>query len=617
MGINDQPILADYSEQGRTQLCQNLRIQIVKAVSENGGHLASNLGAVELTVAIHSVFDTRSDRLVFDVGHQCYPHKIITGRGEEMETLRKKGGLSGFPKPSESEHDAFIAGHASNSVAVATGMAHSRDLLRKSHNVIALMGDGALTGGLAFEGLATGGALGSQLLVIVNDNGMSITRNVGGISRYLASQRLKPQYLTFRQKYRKFMFATSFGKGVHGIIHRIKQGIKSVLLPCSLFEQMGYTYLGPVDGHDLNGLIRILSYAKEQTNPVVLHVRTKKGRGYPLAEESPDRFHGTPPFEIKTGEPLKRSGETFTSTFGKKLTYLGRRNEKIMAITAAMQSGTGLDRFADVFPLRTIDVGIAEGCAVSIAAGLAKQGAIPVFAVYSTFLQRGFDMLIHDIAIEKLHAIFAVDRAGLVGEDGETHHGVFDISYLGAVPSLTLLAPSCHTELESMLDWAINHQSGTVAIRYPRGSEGEFRQDYTHNPADTLRTGEAITLVGYGTQINPLLECADRLEQDGFTAQVIKLNQLAPLDGTAVLGSVQQTGALLVAEDCISHGCMGEKLASMVAQRGLQAKICLVNLGDTPPPHGTVSELMQDYSLDAEGLYQRSLEVLSHGKTTT
>lgn len=608
------PKLQSYTNDERVNLCQSLREQIVSTVSQNGGHLASNLGAVELTVALHTVFDTAHDRLVFDVGHQCYPHKIITGRGEQMNTLRQQGGLAGFPKPSESPHDAFVAGHASNSVAVAVGMAHSREIQNLNHSVIALLGDGALTGGLAYEGLAAGGSVNGQLLVILNDNGMSITRNVGGISNYLAKQRLKSEYLTFRQKYRKFMYLTSFGRRAHGYVHKVKQAIKSALLPCSLFEQMGYTYLGPVDGHDLTKLVQILSYAKEQNKPMVLHVRTQKGRGYTPAENSPDAYHGISPFEIATGQVKKSGGATFTATFGTKLTEIATEHTNVVAITAAMPTGTGVDIFGKTHPDRTFDVGIAEGCAVSMAAGMAKQGIVPVFAVYSTFLQRGFDMLLHDVALENLHVVLGVDRAGLVGDDGETHHGVFDVAYLSAVPQLTLYAPASHSELEDMLQVAITEKTGAVALRYPRGGEGGYTARYSGQVADVLQTGEQITLVSYGMLINQVLACAKLLEEVGIHAEVIKLNQLAPLDGTAVLGSVQNTGALLVAEDCVGQGSVGEKLACFVAERGLQANICLVNLGDEFVTHGAVPMLQKMKSLDPEGLRDRCLEVLSHGK---
>lgn len=608
------PLLTDYSLAQSQALCQSLRSQLLGSLSRTGGHLASNLGMVELTVALHQVFDTSRDRLVFDVGHQCYCHKILTGRGDQMETLRQYGGLAGFPKPSESIHDAFIAGHASNSVAVAVGMAQARTLQEEDYSVIALIGDGALTGGLAYEGLAAGGQFQGQLLVILNDNGMSITSNVGGVAEHLSHQRLKPQYLNFRHGYRKFMNLTSVGRKFHRLNHRVKQAIKEMIFPCSLFEQLGFTYYGPVDGHDLPSLIKMLSYAKGQDRPVLIHLRTTKGKDYPPAQENPQLFHGVSPFHQETGCPTGTSGENFSGIFGKTLVKLGAEEQKLCALTAAMSSGTGLEDFAQTFPQRFFDVGIAEGCAVSMGAGLAQQGMIPVFAVYSTFLQRAYDMLLHDVALSHSHMILAVDRAGLVGEDGETHHGVFDVAFLSTVPGLTLLAPASFLELEQMLTWAVTGQKGTVALRYPRGGEGTYVEGYSGNPADCLAQGSHITLVGYGTQVNALLACRDLLADYHITAEVIKLSQISPLDGTLVLSSVEKTGALLVAEDSVSAGSVGERLSHMLAQRGLQAKICLVNSGSSFVTHGKVSLLQESLSLHPQGLVERCLEVLSHGK---
>ena len=412
------PLLAGMSSSQCDALCTQLREDLVRSVSQTGGHLAANLGIVELMVAIHQVMDTSQDRLVFDVGHQCYIHKMLTGRGEAMNTIRQFGGLSGFPKPKESVHDAFIAGHASNSVAVAVGMAQARDFLGNDYKVAALIGDGALTGGLAYEGLTNGGACKGQLLVILNDNGMSITRNVGGVAEHLARQRLKPQYLSFKKFYRRVMNTNFVGRKVYRFTHHLKESLKHTLLPCSMFENMGFTYLGPVNGHNVEALARILRYALELEGPVLLHVRTVKGKGYPPAEKNPDAFHGVAPFDPETGEPQKAAGENFSAVFGRKLLDLANTDKRVCALTAAMSSGTGLEEFAQKLPERFFDVGIEEGGAVSIASGMASQGAIPVFAVYSTFLQRAYDMLLHDMALSGLHVVLGVDRAGLVGEEG-------------------------------------------------------------------------------------------------------------------------------------------------------------------------------------------------------
>lgn len=608
-----RPLLAGLTDREGVELCESLRRELVEDVSKTGGHLASNLGAVELTVAIHRVFDTSKDRLVFDVGHQCYPHKILTGRREKMSTLRQYGGIAGFPKPGESIHDAFIAGHASNSVAVALGMARARAALGENYKVLALIGDGALTGGLAYEGLSNAGECGQQLLVILNDNGMSITPNVGAVADHLARQRLKPQYLTFKKYYRKIMQATWLGRKVYGLTHRVKTALKQSLLPCSMFENMGFNYLGPVDGHDLAGLTRILQYAKELNEPVLLHVKTKKGKGFLPAEENPDAFHGVSPFDPLTGQPKKAAGENFSAIFGRTLARLGQEDRRVCAITAAMMSGTGLEQFQEACPDRFFDVGIAEGCAVSMAAGMAKQGAVPVFGVYSTFLQRSYDMLLHDVAIDHLHVVLGVDRAGLVGEDGETHHGVFDVAYLDSVPGMTVLAPSNFAELERMLERAVLQMEGPVAIRYPRGGEGAYTADSGEAASVILRQGGNITLAGYGVQINDLLAAAERLSEQGIEADVVKLNTITPVSPDAVIDSVTKTGALLVAEDCVASGSVGQRLAEALAQAGIKAKLCLLNCGDRFVAHGGLEYLKRELSLDSEGITRKALEVLGRG----
>lgn len=608
-----KPILNQLDERECQQLCEQLRQELVACVSENGGHLASNLGLVELTVALHRVFDTSCDRLVFDVGHQCYPHKMLTGRREQMGTLRQYGGIAGFPKPGESIHDAFIAGHASNSVAVAYGMAMARETLGEDYKVIALIGDGALSGGLAYEGLSNAGTCGKQMLVILNDNGMSIAPSVGAVSNHLAQQRMKPQYLSFKKWYRKVMNATAPGRAVYKVTHKGKQMLKQILLPCSMFENMGFNYLGPVDGHDLNKLHRVLTYAKELNEPVLLHVKTVKGKGYIHAERTPDAFHGVAPFDPETGKGKKSGGKNFSAVFGNKLCKLAREDQRVCALTAAMVSGTGLSSFAQEFPARFFDVGIAEGCAVSMAAGMAKQGAIPVFAVYSTFLQRAYDMLIHDVAIDKLHVVFGVDRAGLVGEDGETHQGVFDTAYLDGIPGIRVLAPASFAEMESMLERAVLHMDGPVAVRYPRGGEGAYQADSGAEAAVTLRAGRDITLVGYGVEINDLLSAAEALSLEGIEAEVVKLNEITPLPAQYVLNSVRRTGALLVAEDSVASAGVGQRLAAAAQQAGICAATGLINCGDRFIHHGAVSMLKAELGLDAPGITKKVREVLRRG----
>lgn len=609
-----KPLLEYYNKEQSALLCGELREELISSVAETGGHLSSNLGMVELTVAIHRVFDTGTDRLVFDVGHQCYIHKMLTGRREAMKMLRKQGGMAGFPKPSESEHDAFIAGHASNSVAVAVGMAKARDVLDEDYKVMALLGDGALTGGLAYEGLATGGGMSGQLLVILNDNGMSIDKSVGGIAHYLGAQRVKPQYLAFRKIYRSILGSNPLGRKIHQSNHKIKQAIKGSLFPSSFFEQLGFTYYGPVDGHDLEALTKMLGYAKEQNSPVLLHVRTIKGKGYEPAERSPDAFHGVSPFDVKTGELSTGGGKNFSKVFGETLVELAQTENKLCAITAAMPTGTGLNVFAEKYPERFIDVGIAEGCATSFMAGFSKQGAKPVFAVYSTFLQRAYDMLLHDVALEKLHCVIGVDRAGLVGEDGETHHGVFDVAFLSMVPSLTLLAPSSFQELKEMLTWAVRDATTPVAIRYPRGGEGAYRSGYSGKGMEKVREGSDITLVSYGMNLNDVIECSALLEEQGISAEVIKVNCLSPLDETLVVESVRKTGCLLVAEEVISLGCVGQRLATALWKEEISGKLSLVNLGEQFVTHGAVGKLKEMTGLSVNGLVKRSLELLEKRK---
>lgn len=599
------------------ELCQLLRTRILEIVSRTGGHLGSNLGAIEITVAMHRVFDLPTDRIVFDVGHQCYAHKILTGRGAEMESLRTFGGLSGFPKPGESICDAFIAGHASNSVSVATGMARARTLQQKDYSVLALIGDGALSGGLAYEGLSDAGNSKEPLIVILNDNGMSITRSVGGVAEHLAHQRLKPQYLRFKRGYRKVMGAIPFGDKLYRTNHKIKTAIKETLLPCSLFEDMGFIYLGPVDGHDVGGLTKLLHYAKDLKVPVLLHIRTVKGKGYTPAEVNPDRFHGVGAFHLEDGTPLKKGGTNFSAVFGDKLCTLAKEDKRICAITAAMESGTGLGAFAKTFPERFFDVGIAEGHAVAMTAGMAKQGMIPVFAVYSSFLQRGYDMLFHDLAIQGLHAVLAVDRAGLVGEDGETHHGIFDPAFLSTIPGMEILCPASYQELDTMLEYAVHQAKGPVALRYPRGGEGAYQGHAGSEKTAVLSRGKDITLVCYGTMVNQINLCAHTLSKEGIEAEIIKLNTINPLDMAPILASVEKTGHLLVAEEAAGYPVGNAISAELLRTHIIPRAVALCAIEGGLVPQGTVPQLYKLCGLDGDSLYQKAKEVLTHGEKET
>ncbi len=591
-------------------LCEELREFLVENVSKTGGHLASNLGAVELTVAIHRVFDTSLDRLVFDVGHQCYVHKALTGRRELFSTLRQFGGLSGFPKPEESVHDAFIAGHASNSVSVALGMAHARTLKGEDYAVAALIGDGATTGGLSYEGLNDAGASGEPMLVILNDNGMSINENVGGVSTHLSRLRSRPGYYRFKRAYHAFLNKLPGGKSVYRFIHRIKSNIKQTIYHCSMFEDMGFTYLGPVDGHDVEQLTNTLRWAREMNCPVLVHVHTQKGHGYAPAESGPERCHGVSPFDPEIG-PTSSTSLDFSAVFGHELTELAKGDDRICAITAAMGDGTGLQEFYTELPERFFDVGIAEGHAVAMAAGMAKQGMIPVFAVYSSFLQRGFDMLIHDVALQRLHVVLGVDRAGLVGADGATHHGTQDVGYLTQIPGMTVLCPASFEQLRSMLRAAVHiNTDGPVAIRYPRGKEGFSHPAWDGRPASVLRQGNDITLVSYGVMIDELLEAAEVLERHGISAEVIQLNRIAPLNAEAVLDSVRRTWRLLVLEDCVETGSIGQQLASELSRAGIAPRdLILKNLHRSFVGQGTVAQLRADVDLDSAAVVSAVLEV--------
>lgn len=604
--INSSDDIKKLSENELEPLCAELREYIIKNVSNTGGHLASNLGSVELTVALHRVYDSSVDRIVFDVGHQSYAHKIITGRRMAFSTLRCHGGISGFPKPYETEDDAFVAGHASDSVSVALGMAHARTIKKQSYDVVAVIGDGALTGGLAYEGLANLGGSDEPMVVILNDNGMSINSNVGGMAKLLSEERVKPGYISFKRWYRN-----AFGNipAIYDANHKLKEAVKKRVLPTNMFDAMGIYYLGPVDGHDVKQLESVIRWAKELKMPVLVHALTKKGKGYKYAEEHPERYHGVGKFDYFTGQ-LPPEKKSFSSVFGTALCALADKNPDIVAITAAMSSGTGLEGFAHKHADRFFDVGIAEEHAVSMAAGMAKQGLVPVFAVYSSFLQRAYDMLIHDISLLDLHAVFCVDRAGLVGNDGETHHGAFDISYLSSVPNMQILCPSSYLELENMLKVAVNDMSGPLAIRYPRGGEGEYKDD--HGCKTTLISeGKDLSIIAYGTMINTAMGLVSRLREVGIDCDLIKLGCIKPLEIDPVINSLKKTGRLLIAEDVCEQSCVGKSVLSLAEEYGVLLKaFSLNNLGNGIVSHGTVSELMKDCGLDIESLYKKALSLV-------
>ena len=605
--------LIKLNDEQREMLCTEIREFLVSSVSKTGGHLASNLGTVELSVAIETVFNTMKDRLVFDVGHQSYVHKMLTGRQAAFENLRQFGGMSGFPKPGESQADAFVAGHASSSVSIALGMARARTLLKQDYNVLALIGDGACTGGMAYEALNDAATSKEPMVIILNDNEMSIERNVGGIARHLAKTRASTKYLKMKKQYRNAIKGLPGGAAIYGFSSNLKNRLKRALLPWTIFENMGLNYYGPVDGHDLPELIRLLKEARDLHSPVVVHVITQKGRGYEPAEQNPAKFHGVGKFDPETGETSGKKSVSFSESFGEVLTELAERNSRVCAITAAMPSGTGLTKFQKTFPERTFDVGIAEEHAVSMAGGLAKQGMVPVVALYSTFLQRSFDQLMQDISMLKLHTVLAIDRAGLVGEDGETHHGIYDVGFLRQNPGMTVLCPASIAEQKQMLVWAVEKCQGPVAVRYPRGGNGVYEDSAWSDMTDSVavhRQGVDVTLITYGTIINNVLEAADLLEAQGIHTTVLRLQAVAPLNASEIVSKLSSCHRVVVVEESATCSGVHQELAWQIQHLLPDAKVDGLDLGNRFVTHGALNTLYQYYGLDGQSIADFTREVL-------
>ncbi len=603
--IKNHNDLRDLTAPQRENLCGEIRDFLISNVSMTGGHLASNLGVVELTVAIETVFNTEKDRLVFDVGHQSYVHKLLTGRQADFQHLRQLGGIAGFPKPSESKTDAFTAGHASSSVSIALGMARARTLKKDNYDVLALIGDGSATGGLAFEGLNDASVSGEPLIVILNDNAMSIDRNVGGMASHLRRLRTKKRYLGMKRRSKSFLSKIPGGDFVARVIRKSKDKLRRMLIPATFFESIGFTYFGPVDGHDTEHLIYLLQEARRMRRPIVLHVITEKGRGYPPARDNPEVFHGVGRFNPHTGKSIGTKTQTFSDAMGSTLCQLAAENDRVCAITAAMPSGTGLAAFKEKFPQRTFDVGIAEGHAVSMACGLAKQGMVPVVAIYSTFLQRAYDMILQDICLQKLHVVLAVDRAGLVGEDGETHHGVFDVGFLRQAPGMRILCPASRKELTVMLDWAVNKQNGPVAIRYPRGGDGAYSESDADRAVVVHREGSDVTLITYGTMVNQVVAAADMLAEKGVNAKVIRLTTVAPLPKEEILSNLSGNRCVVIEESCTDSGIY-QALSCMIPRN---ISVNGIDLGHEYIPHGAVSALRDRCGLSPEKIAEFVLEV--------
>ena len=611
--IHGHEDLTALSDEERIALCAEIREYLISSVAKTGGHLASNLGAVELTVAVETVFNTMRDRLVFDVGHQSYVHKLLTGRQADFSHLRQYGGISGFPKPHESAADSFVAGHASSSVSIALGMARARTLLEDDYHVIALLGDGAATGGMVFEGLNDAAESREPMVIILNDNEMSIDKNVGGVARHLYRLRMKEQYLGLKSKYRRVLANIPGGRAVYRVTRRMKDRIKRFLLPTTMFENMGLTYLGPVDGHDLPGLIAVLKIARELHSPVVVHVVTKKGCGYAPAENNPSRFHGIGKFDPVTGENMRASAPGFSDSFGETMVQLAENNKHVCAITAAMPGGTGLLDFKQKYPDRLFDVGIAEEHAVSMSGGLAKQGMVPVVALYSTFLQRGYDQVMQDIALLKLHVVLAVDRAGLVGEDGATHHGVFDVGFLRQIPGMSILAPASIAEQKKMLKWAVEYFDGPIAVRYPRGGDqAYFGCDWNETDIHDVichREGKNVTILTYGTLLENAMQTASILAQQGIEATVLRITELSRPDTDRILSKTNGKKLVILEEVSGGTGVAGE-LALTIQQTDPSVRVYSRDLGTDFVPHGSVTKLYEHCGLDPVSVAAYIREVL-------
>ena len=593
------------------QLAQEIRDFLIRSLSETGGHLASNLGVVELTIALHRFLHFPEDKLVWDVGHQAYTHKILTGRKEQFATLRKTGGLSGFPKRKESDCDAFDTGHSSTSISAGLGLVQARDLKGENYQVVSVIGDGALTGGMAYEALNNAAELKKNFIIILNDNEMSITRNVGGMSSYLDHIRMAAPYTELKMGVTNALKKIpKVGDGMVDALHKTKSSIKQLVIPGMLFENMGLTYLGPVDGHDMRQLGKVLQEAKRKQGPVLIHVLTEKGRGYEPAMHHPARFHGAAPYEIETGLPKSNGNPSYTDIFSTVMRKFGDREPDVVAVSAAMVPGTGLKRFGNMFPERLFDVGIAEEHAVTFAAGLALGGLRPVVAIYSSFLQRAVDQILHDVCMQNLPVVFAVDRAGLVGSDGETHHGCFDLSYLSMMPNMTVMAPKNKWELSDMLKFAIRQKS-PVAIRYPRGEAYTGLEDYRApiemGKAEILEKGKEIAILAVGNMVRTAVQVTENLRNCGYEPTLVNMRFVKPLD-MDLLEILREDHSLIVTmEENVKSGGFGEQVMTYYGSRLHSPAVRIVAIEDKFVPHGSVEDLMHQQQMDSASVTERIL----------
>lgn len=596
-------------------LAKEIRETILQNVSAHGGHLASNLGVVELSIALHYVFDSPADKIVWDVGHQCYPHKLLTGRYKRFSTLRQYGGISGFPKRNESEHDAFGTGHSSTSISAALGIIEGRDKKKENFKVIAVIGDGAMSAGLAFEGLNNAGHLKKDIIVILNDNEMSISKNVGALSAYLNRILTGEFYQKFRRETKSFLEGIpKLGKRAARMAQRTEEMVKGLFLPGIIFEELGFNYIGPIDGHNIELLIETCRRIKGAKYPTLIHAVTIKGKGYEFSEKRPSLFHGVGPFKVETGSIIKGDGSSYSETFGSILTDLAAKNERIVAISAAMKEGTGLEQFAERYPKRFYDVGIAEPHAVTFAAGLATQGLRPVVAIYSTFLQRAYDEIVHDVCLQNLPVIFAIDRAGIVGEDGPTHNGLFDLSYLRHIPNIVVMAPKDSFELRTMFEIALKH-GGPSAIRYPRGKVSSSPYSsyipFHIGEAEILKDGEEIAIIALGNTVHPALSAAERLDKDGISVMVVNGRFVKPMDRNLLISIASRIKRIITVEENTLIGGFGSAVLEFLNDAEIPyIKVRRLGLPDEFICQGHHDELRKKYGLDEEGIYQSALSLL-------
>ncbi len=595
-------------------LAQEIREFLIEKISETGGHLGSNLGAVELTMALHLALTLPEDKIIWDVGHQSYTHKLLTGRRDGFATLRKYHGMSGFPKRKESECDCFDTGHSSTSVSAGLGMVKARDLRGEKNTIVSVIGDGSLTGGMAYEALNNASQLETNYIIVLNDNNMSISENVGGISTYLNNVRTATGYLDLKEGVYKALKGTSRGESVIAKIRRLKNGVKQLVIPGMFFEEMGITYLGPVDGHDVNALIRVIGEAKRVKGAVLVHVVTEKGKGYAPAQRHPARFHGAEPFEIESGLPKNpRNTSNYTDVFSTVMCKLGQREENVVAITAAMPDGTGLKRFRNMYPDRFFDVGIAEEHAVTFAAGLAAGGMRPVVAIYSSFLQRAYDQILHDVCLQNLPVVFAIDRAGLVGADGETHQGIFDLSYLSSIPGMTVMAPKNKWELSDMMKFAV-HFDGPIAVRYPRGEAyaglSEYRAPVVYGESEWIYEESEVALLAVGSMVKTAEQVRDRLKAAGHECSLVNVRFVKPADEKMIRKAAAGHRLIVTMEENVASGGYGERVRACLADAESGARLYTVTLPDAYVEHGNTELLKRELSLDADSIFEKIEEYL-------